>query len=288
MNEQERTPHLQNLLNELMDFRKLMLVYRLIHFEDQLTDIDVGVTNRNKQLCKPYIRLFYGYESQIEVEQTFQEFLNIKNDRKCTSVEAILLPFLLDLIKQKGTNDLYSNEIWKSINENIQGELVNPNEYHIGDYRIYKNTIVRDIFVDKFGGEYRHTNSGGKVLYDKEKLEKLQKSYNTGIIIRTTPKSDGCDSCDGSQENGSTSNDGLDIVSDNNIQENFVNITRNDNNNEDIPQKEGLEDSERPPSLSQHPSHPSLSEEDIEKANAQARTKYDVTRARINREFKWI
>jgi len=33
----------QGLLDALNDFRKLMLVYRLIHFKDEIPDIDIGV-----------------------------------------------------------------------------------------------------------------------------------------------------------------------------------------------------------------------------------------------------
>jgi hypothetical protein len=43
----------QALLDELLDFRKLMLTYRLIHSEDTIVDIDIGVLGRHKELCKP-------------------------------------------------------------------------------------------------------------------------------------------------------------------------------------------------------------------------------------------
>ena len=35
-------------LNRLLDFRKLMLVYRMIHFKDSVTEVDVGVDPVNK------------------------------------------------------------------------------------------------------------------------------------------------------------------------------------------------------------------------------------------------
>jgi hypothetical protein len=60
----ERDPQLDEALNELLDFRKLILIYRLYHFEDPVVDIDVGVVRRNRELCKPYIRLFYGTEAR--------------------------------------------------------------------------------------------------------------------------------------------------------------------------------------------------------------------------------
>ena len=44
----------QKLLDELMGFRKLMLIYRLIHFKDPIPDIDIGLEGRDKELCKPH------------------------------------------------------------------------------------------------------------------------------------------------------------------------------------------------------------------------------------------
>ncbi|MFZ0696044.1 MAG: hypothetical protein WAM88_02770, partial [Nitrososphaeraceae archaeon] len=57
--------------DRLISFRKLMLVYRLIHFKDQIPDIDINVQRRNKELCKPYIQLSYDTPVQQEIEQTF-------------------------------------------------------------------------------------------------------------------------------------------------------------------------------------------------------------------------
>jgi hypothetical protein len=68
-----------------------MLVYRLIHFKDSIVDLDIGVKRRDKELCKPYIRLFYGSQSQNEVEQTFQILLDAKNDKKSTKWKSIIV-----------------------------------------------------------------------------------------------------------------------------------------------------------------------------------------------------
>jgi hypothetical protein len=73
---------LERAYSELLDFRKLMLIYRLIHFEDPIVDLDIGIKRRNRELCKPYLRLFYRTEAQKEVEQTFQTFIDSKNTRK--------------------------------------------------------------------------------------------------------------------------------------------------------------------------------------------------------------
>ena len=77
----------QKLLNELMDFRKLMLIYRLMHFKDPIADIDIGVNGRDKELAKPVMQLFYNTKAQDEIQSALQKFIDIKNQRKENTIE---------------------------------------------------------------------------------------------------------------------------------------------------------------------------------------------------------
>ena len=47
----------------------------------------------------------------MEVEQTFQTFINSKNIRKARSIEAILVPVIVDLVKEKG-EQVASSDVW--------------------------------------------------------------------------------------------------------------------------------------------------------------------------------
>jgi hypothetical protein len=74
-------PYRKKELDGLMHFRKLMLIYRLVHYKDIITEIHIGIKRRNKELCKSYIQLFYGSNVQQEIEDTLQKFLYSKNNR---------------------------------------------------------------------------------------------------------------------------------------------------------------------------------------------------------------
>jgi hypothetical protein len=182
----ERDPQLDQALNELLDFRKLMLVYRLLHFEDSIVDLDVGVIRRNRELCKPYLRLFYNTAAQNEIKETFQTFLDSKNNKKSGSIEAILIPVIIDIVEQHG-DQLLSSDVWNLIKEGLDGESNGPNEYRISDYTLYRNTITK-ILEDKFGAEPRHTYKGNKVIFNLEKLQRIQRSYVIEIKIKTRLK----------------------------------------------------------------------------------------------------
>jgi hypothetical protein len=229
--------------NRLIAFRKLMLIYRLIHFRDPILDIDINIQRRNKELCKPGIQLFYGTPVQEKIEQTFQTFLDIKNSKRARSLEAILIPVIIELVEQEG-NQVSSSRIWEFIKDNIAGESYGSDEYHIADYTLYRTTVTK-LLEDKFGAEPpRHTKKGSIVIFDLDKLRKIERSYDTDVNIKTTSKNVSDDEGD--------SGDGSDRSRQNAIPSNSTNKGGVRENLEDISGGAFLQD----PS---HPSHPSPS-----------------------------
>jgi hypothetical protein len=255
--------------NRLIAFRKLMLIYRLIHFKDSIPDIDINVQRRNKELCKPSIQLFFNTPLQGKMEQTFQTFLDIKNSKRSRSLEAILIPVIIELIEQEG-KEVSSKRIWEFIQEKIQGELYGSNEYHIADYVLYRSTVTK-LLEDKFGAEPpKHTKKGNVVIFNLDKLRKIQKSYDIDVDIKTTlknaPKEDGegGEGGEGYRQNASHS-DGSKTVE---------NLDIPEHNHENITGNTGSEGLERPEALPQdysHPSHPSPVETNEEDKAARIR-----------------
>lgn len=193
-------------LKKLIDFRKLMLVYRLIHFKDPITDVDVGIRGRNKELVKPYIQLFYGTSVQSDIENTLQTFINTKNEKKSNSLEHELVPIILNLIRKEG-NDLVSvSKVWQEIVAtfggrayiNVNGEECYPDEYHTSEYgTLYKKSVIKLIY-DKLGAEPKREGHDRtrSMRFDKDKLQKVQDSYNAECKIRTTLKNMSADNED--------------------------------------------------------------------------------------------
>jgi hypothetical protein len=70
----------QRLLEELLHLRKLLLVHRLVHFDDPIVDLDIGVQGRNKELCKPLLQLFHDTPSQLDVIVALQKLLDEKKN----------------------------------------------------------------------------------------------------------------------------------------------------------------------------------------------------------------
>jgi hypothetical protein len=192
----------QRLLDELVDFRKLMLIYRIVHFQDPILDIDIGLDGRDKELCKPLLQLFNETESHAQIRSALKEFLDAKNQKKSNLIEAALHPIIVNLVSALGEK-VYSSDIWNRIKAGaIEGyyDEKKPNVYESADYgTIYRNTIT-SIICDKFGAEKRHTEKGSILKFDAKKLARIGWAYNIESHIQTKLEPDSPDSPDGSIE----------------------------------------------------------------------------------------
>ena len=165
------------------------------------------------------------------------------------------------MVEEEG-KEISSKRIWEFIQENIQGELYSSNEYHIADYVLYRSTVTK-LLEDKFGAEPpKHTKKGNVVIFDLDKLRKIQKSYDIDVDIKTTlknaPKEDGegGEGGEGYRQNASPS-DGSITVGNLDIQEEKT---------ENISGNNELERSETFLQDHSHPSHPSPVETNDDKA----------------------
>jgi hypothetical protein len=175
----------QRLFDELSDFRKLMLIYRLTHFGDSIADVDIGLDGRNRELCKPLIQLFYNTSIQEEIKSTLQKFIDTKNQRKESTIEAELSPILSELISHDG-NEISIARIWNYIPIKIEGRIDEKRDdiYHTADYGpIYRNTIS-GIMQDKFGAKKKHKEKGNVLIFDPGKVARVARVYDSKISIQ--------------------------------------------------------------------------------------------------------
>lgn len=190
-------------LAELEDFRKLMLVYRLLHIKDPILDIDVGVDGRDKELVKPVIQLFYDSEAQEEVVETLQHFLDERNEKKDSGLEPIVASITLSLLgdKQKdeesGLVEVYLQDIWNELKNRINGysdaerdkdgnviKLKRPGEYHTEEYGTIYNKTISNMLHNVFGGRSRHKSKGVVFMFDRSELRSIVGSYSSNKIIK--------------------------------------------------------------------------------------------------------
>ena len=194
-----KSPELEALYNELLDFRKLMLCYRLIHYSDDLPRIKVSLFNRDEELSSPLLQLFYGTEAFEEIKTAIAFFLKQRRRRRGRSLEAALYPILKQMIDKrtnftadnpKLVNVLYS-DIWEKITTGtaeerpIKGNLLNDYQYETRDHNvIYQNTLSK-LIADKFSAELRSGSKGSILTFDIIDFENYDSVYNHGIKKRS-------------------------------------------------------------------------------------------------------
>ncbi len=175
----------KELLNEIEDFRKLLLIYRLIHFKDSFPDIDIGVEGRDKELVKHLVQLFYGYNSLNELIDSLQNFLDLKNGKKESSLDYVLLPIISSLIKANGFRIMFRT-FWNALKENIPGkeDEKKPNEYHTEDYGTLFRSTISGILSDTLGAKTEHKRDGNILIFNPEVIENLLHTDKTKIIVK--------------------------------------------------------------------------------------------------------
>ena len=79
--------------------------------------------------------------------------MNLRNEKKETTLEPILHPIVIDLVSKQG-NELYVKWIWEEIKKNIEGysDEKKPNEHHTLEYGTIYNNSIGSILEHTFGG----------------------------------------------------------------------------------------------------------------------------------------
>jgi hypothetical protein len=169
----------QLLYTDLIDFRKSMLCYRLIHSMDYMPDIDTGLRNRDKELGGPLLRLFHDSKAFDEIKCALQKFLEQRKPTKQKTIGFALQSLIGKLLTIDNTSELAMGQIWSETINTIPGKYNQhkPDEFQTNEYGIlYRNTLSQ-IIVDAFGAVRKRKNNGTVLIFDEEKIMELKKMY---------------------------------------------------------------------------------------------------------------
>jgi hypothetical protein len=187
-----KDPLLQKLYDELTDFRKLILCYRLVIYRNALPNIETGLKNRYNELCKPLLQFFCGTNAVKEITQTLQLFIDQRKDRIENSIEVIVYPIIERAVSEIG-NIISARAIWELITGSLEGYFdtdrdgnkTKPILFHSEDHGdLYMKTMT-SMICDKFGAKLKHGNKGNILVFDREYLVKIGKAYDRSKGIQT-------------------------------------------------------------------------------------------------------
>ena len=202
-------PRYIKLFKQLEDLRKLLLIYRILHYNDVLSDIELSISRRDKQLCKPILRLFNNTKILDEITKSLSKFLWEKNSKKINSFDGFLYSVVSNLIRN-GELMISNETLWKIIQTLPGNALQNkPHSFISDEFGLISKTSIAKICEDKFLARKNHNGRQRFLVFKKDVIEKLAGNYSEvkGIVIRNKLKNPNTVNTFTSFWNGIESND---------------------------------------------------------------------------------
>jgi hypothetical protein len=216
-----------HLLDELIHNQKLLFAFRLLHYQDPLPNIALSVKNREKQLCKPLLRLFQDSECQAEIGMALADKLREKRGIKRDTLESKILDVITKMIAEnqkqeeqrkvdqdKGElifkawepNRLPVSSLIDRVRIELDGEYKREKDksFETEEHGIVSHDRIRKMCIDKFGAESKRNNSIRYLEFDLEKLDKAITTYTFPEIVTILQKNiseSGSDASDADQPN---------------------------------------------------------------------------------------
>ena len=192
----EGEEELQPLLDELNETHNLLFAYRLLHFHDVIPNIKLNIRNREKQLFKPILRVFQDTKTFDELLLIVSHFVNRRRENNADSFHAFLYTTISELIKKENSYELGIGLIWKTIKDGLGGnEIPNkPLSYDTSEYGTISQKATNETLKQVFGAKPpKHHGEVRRLVFDKDKLGRLERKYNLSTDIKITDGTDGTD-----------------------------------------------------------------------------------------------
>ena len=184
----------QYLLDELLETRNKLLIYKLQHHHEKIPNIKINLKNREKQLFKPVLRVFQKTGTLYELLPVISEYVSKKRQANANTFHAYLYNIVKDLIKEKDTYELETSDIWLSVISDLDGREIpgKPLSYETVEFDTISQKMVTQAMKDVFGGlpPKRH-GSTSKLVFNAEKFKKIGRIYQLNLDVKITEGEDG-------------------------------------------------------------------------------------------------
>jgi hypothetical protein len=219
--EDKRNPKYKKIISKMLFLRKLLLIYRILHHEDIIEEVETNIDGRALELTSPQLYLFssdklYSKDKEQDVENkdlvlnkkiipALSKFLQERGELTKKTLESVIYDALMELFDEKdkteGTLDaageprtkylISYDDITEKVRVLTDGDIVSKQAFATTDYDIVTHNQILEICKNRFSG-YKTKHSGQRVVeFIKEEVEKEGKVFDvvTEIkILETEPK----------------------------------------------------------------------------------------------------
>jgi hypothetical protein len=181
-----------DLLQELLEMRNLLLIYRLLHHDDKFPDIKLNLTGREKQLFKPILRIFQNTKTQKELEPVISDYINDKRANNVDSIYAYLFKVITELVKKTNSYLLTNKQIWSNVTSYLEGEFMygGTTSFMSAEFGKLTQNKITSICREVFGAKPSREPKNRGHIFSKRKLDQLQSLYNLSLEVKVRDMTD--------------------------------------------------------------------------------------------------
>jgi hypothetical protein len=180
----------QTLLTELLETRKNLLIYKLLHFHNKIPDIKLNIENREKQLFKPIVRIFQNSQDVLdELLPVISNYVSQKRESNADSLHSRIYQLIKRMIKDENSAEIESAKIWDSVINELNGEVIKAQTIQTSDFGPISQKQIIQILKDVFKAKppRRHGNARS-LVFDPIILDKLSRVYDLDVDVKVKRK----------------------------------------------------------------------------------------------------
>jgi hypothetical protein len=180
-------------LDELKELRNTLFAYRLVHYNDKIPNIQLNITNREKQLFKPLLRVFQSTDTQSELLKVVSHFIRERRELNTDSLHSTLYRLIKFLVDTENTYEFESSRIWGELKEWLAGSDISykPLSYESSQFGTISQKQITEILKSDFSAKSpSHNSNKAKLTFDKPILDKLEGKYNTDLNVEVSESSE--------------------------------------------------------------------------------------------------
>jgi len=165
-------PKFKPLHNELIDIRKLLFAFRLIHYNDVIADVNLNIKHRSEELTKPVLRLFNSLGNAPlaieEIRVALSKFIEERNALKKNSIESKLYDVVNNLVKRRQEQaeaekeyqnlepySFYNEQMWAEAKNVMNGQDIpyQTQSFYTVEYGAISHKTITGLYKSKFKAE---------------------------------------------------------------------------------------------------------------------------------------
>ena len=209
-------PEYQPLLDELIDLRKRLFCYRLLHYKDPILNVKLNVKGRSAELTNPLVRLFRNSPAALKrILETLSKFIEERNESKKGTFESKLYEVVSSLIneriqrvrlKELTVEDkdleaypcaLVSEKVRERFILDTEAQKMDdkPGMYYSQDIGLFSQRKINSVLKSKFKAEFERYPVSGKttrcVGFKQNYLDRIKSYYEIPDkieIVNWTPR----------------------------------------------------------------------------------------------------